>query len=112
MTLIHTTVSDMLFIAVFLAISLGIGKLVWSRLFGAPEGPLEVIEEGIFSISIGLGIIAILVLILGVSGVLTFWAVLALFMLLLLAGFRAIKAYVAACASVAGPLFRSARRRV
>ncbi|MGA1794320.1 MAG: ArnT family glycosyltransferase [bacterium] len=103
-------IADMLFVAVFLSISLGIGKLVWSRLFGAPEGPIEVLEEGIFSISIGLGIIALLILILGVSGLLTFWAVLALLMLLFLAGFRAIKAYAATCASVAGPLVRSLRR--
>jgi len=103
-------ITDMLFIVVFLAISLGIGKRIWSSLFGAPAGPIEVLEEGIFSISMGLGIIAVLILILGVSGVLTFWAVLVLFMLLFLAGFRAIKTYATTCASVAGPLIRLLRR--
>ncbi|MGA1840035.1 MAG: ArnT family glycosyltransferase [bacterium] len=91
--LVIKSLSDIFFILFLLILSLGSGKKIWSRLFDPPATFIDFIEEGIFCISIGLGILALIILIVGLSGILQFWSVLSIFILLLILAFREIKEY-------------------
>jgi 4-amino-4-deoxy-L-arabinose transferase-like glycosyltransferase len=96
-----------IFLLLFLIISLGLGKKIWSRLFDQPGTPLDIIEEGIFCVSIGLGILSIIILVIGLLGILHFWTVLSIFILLFIVLFTEIKGYLQAIYHIKESIFYS-----
>ncbi|MBN2373262.1 hypothetical protein JXL19_05715 [bacterium] len=91
--LIIKSISDLFFIIIFLTISLGLGRRIWSIWFDNPDTPVDIIEEGIFCVSLGLGFWGLIILIIGLLGFLNFWNVLSISVLAFLYSFRGAKAY-------------------
>jgi 4-amino-4-deoxy-L-arabinose transferase-like glycosyltransferase len=91
--LIILSISDIIFTFLLLILSLGLGKKIWSRWFDPPVTPINIIEEGIFCVTIGIGILSLIILVIGLSGFLQFWSVLSIFILLLFFVFKEIKRY-------------------
>lgn len=94
------SITDLFFMLLFLILCLGLGKRIWSCLFDSARTAVDMFEEGIFCICIGLGILSFIILILGLAGILRFWIVLAIFVLLLIMVFKEIKGYCLTCLKI------------
>jgi len=105
LNLIIKSISDLLFILLFLILSLGLGKRIWSFWFDSARTAVDMIEEGVFCICIGFGTLSLIILILGLIGLLQFWSVLSIFILLLIMVFKEIKGYFLKCLSIKRSLF-------